>query len=127
VKRPTRDSPILSEQIRAFFFLLGTKIMRHSHKSGGRRWKPSSNSRHHSPAGPLLLIVSEKGLAGLEFDRGKFPPKKSKGVDWQESNSKTQPYLRELREYFDGRRRDFTFPLDLRWHSLSTEVLECPA
>jgi len=71
-------------------------------------------SRHHSPAGPLLLIVSEKGLAGLEFDRGKFPPKKNKGVDWQESISKTQPYLRELREYFDGRRRDFSFSLDLR-------------
>ncbi len=71
-------------------------------------------SRHDSPAGPLLLIVSEKGLVGLEFDRGNFPPKKNKGVVWQKSDSKTQSYLRELREYFDGKRREFSFPLDLR-------------
>ena len=71
-------------------------------------------SRHDSPAGPLVLIVSEKGLAGVEFDRGKFPPSKSKDIVWQQSSEKTQSYLDELREYFDGKRREFTFPLDLR-------------
>jgi O-6-methylguanine DNA methyltransferase len=71
-------------------------------------------SRHSSPAGPLLFIVSENGLVGLEFDCGKFPPKKSKDVLWQESDSKTHAYLRELREYFDGKRREFSFSLDLR-------------
>ena len=71
-------------------------------------------SRHDSPAGPLVLVVSEKGLVGLEFDRGKFPPAKSKDIVWQESDDKTKSYLRELREYFDGKRREFTFPLDLR-------------
>ena len=71
-------------------------------------------SRHDSAAGPLVLVVSDKGLVGLEFDRGKFPPANSKGIAWQESNNKTQSYLRELHEYFDGKRREFTFPLDLR-------------
>jgi len=37
-------------------------------------------SRHDSAAGPLVLVVSDKGLVGLEFDRGKFPPANSKGI-----------------------------------------------
>lgn len=67
-----------------------------------------------SPIGPLNLGVSEKGLVALEFDRKNFPPTKNKQVDWQKSVEKTAPYARELSEYFAGKRRAFTFPLDLR-------------
>ena len=70
-------------------------------------------SRLDSPAGPLLLAVSDKGLVLLEFDRGVFPPKKLT-AEWVESSEATRPYVRELREYFAGSRREFTFPLDLR-------------
>jgi methylated-DNA-[protein]-cysteine S-methyltransferase len=70
-------------------------------------------SRIQSPAGPLLLAVSEKGLVLLEFDRGVFPPKRPK-AEWKESESATRPYVHELNEYFVGKRRDFTFALDLR-------------
>jgi len=67
-----------------------------------------------SPIGPLNLAVSEIGLVALEFDRGPFPPTKDKKISWKNSPDKVEPYARELNEYFAGKRRDFTFPLDLR-------------
>lgn len=71
-------------------------------------------SRLDSPAGPLILAVSSKGLLALEFDRGQFPPRKINHASWQESAEATRPYVRELKEYFAGQRREFSFPLDLR-------------
>jgi O-6-methylguanine DNA methyltransferase len=73
-------------------------------------------SRISSPVGPLVISVSERGMVALEFDWGQFPPKKSPalGACWIESAEKTEPYARELKEYFAGRRREFTMPLDLR-------------
>lgn len=71
-------------------------------------------SRMESDIGPLHVAVSNKGLVALEFDRGQFPPKKNKNVIWEESRKKTEPFTRELEEYFAGKRREFTFPLDLR-------------
>ena len=68
----------------------------------------------HSPIGPLNLAVSEIGLVALEFDRGSFPPTKDKKISWEESPQKIEPYARELSEYFAGKRRDFSFSLDLR-------------
>jgi O-6-methylguanine DNA methyltransferase len=67
-----------------------------------------------SPIGPLNLAVSEIGLVALEFDRGHFPPTKDKKITWEHSLEKIKPCARELNEYFAGRRRDFTFALDLR-------------
>jgi len=71
-------------------------------------------SRLDSMAGPLIIGVSTNGLVALEFDRGHFPPKKQKNISWQESKEHTAPYVRELKEYFAGHRRQFSFPLDLR-------------
>jgi len=71
-------------------------------------------SRIQSPVGTLILGVSAKGLVALDFDRGQFPPKMNKSVSWQESKDATRDYVDELNEYFAGRRRDFTFALDLR-------------
>jgi len=72
-------------------------------------------SRCDSLAGPLLLGVSETGLVALEFDRGQaLPVLKDKSVRWEPSDKKAKPYARELTEYFAGKRREFTFPLDLR-------------
>ena len=71
-------------------------------------------SRMDSAIGPLNVAVSEKGLVALEFDRGQFPPRKNKQIIWEESRAKTKPFTRELEEYFAGKRREFTFPLDLR-------------
>jgi methylated-DNA-[protein]-cysteine S-methyltransferase len=71
-------------------------------------------SRMSSPVGPLLLAMSERGLAVLAF--GHELPQKLGGVkvDWKESNEACARAWQQLEEYFAGRRREFTVPLDLR-------------
>ena len=76
--------------------------------------------RLNSPVGPLVLAVSERGLVAVEFGTRAIPP------GWQESAEKTALYVRQLEEYFSGRRRQFDLPLDLHgtdfqercWHEL---------
>jgi O-6-methylguanine DNA methyltransferase len=69
-------------------------------------------ARTTSPAGPLLLALSTRGLMRLEFDRGQ--PAKGDKQTWQESASALGPWLRQFDEYFSGHRRSFSLPLDLR-------------
>ena len=78
-----------------------------------------------SPVGPLFLAASGRGLVALEFDK-RLPGQQSirpnprdlraerNGVHFAESVHALQPYIRELHEYFEGERREFEFPLDLR-------------
>lgn len=82
-----------------------------------------------SPVGPLFLAASEAGLMALEFDarlpgqqtvrpnprdlraeRGRQEPR----FRFEESSEALQPYVQQLKEYFADKRREFTFPLDLR-------------
>jgi len=97
-----------------------------------------------SPVGPLFLAASEKGLVALEFDArlpgqqtirpnprdlraesdgvrfegccldeaANFSPQGTQGST--ERSSVIRQGVRELGEYFAGRRREFSFPLDLR-------------
>ena len=71
-------------------------------------------SRMSSPAGPLLIGVSDTALVALEFDRGL--PKKIAGQDvqWQEFKTRTRGVCQQLQEYFSGKRRNFDLALDLR-------------
>ena len=71
-------------------------------------------TRIASPAGPLGIAVSQKGLVALAFDRGNFPPADTKAVRWQESPDATQECVSQLHQYFARTRREFTFPIDLR-------------
>lgn len=71
-------------------------------------------SRISSPAGPLLIGVSDTALVALEFDRGLPEKIGGQAVQWQESESRTRPVRQQLQEYFAGRRRDFELTLDLR-------------
>ena len=66
-----------------------------------------------SPIGPLNLAISGNGLVALEFLRDDFP-RKSKNIAWEHSPAKAEPFAAQLDEYFARRRREFTFPLDLR-------------
>lgn len=70
-------------------------------------------TRTQSPVGPLFLAASEKGLVRLEFD-ARVQAIDSREVELQEAPNELVPYLHQLEEYFDGQRRDFSFPLDLR-------------
>lgn len=78
-----------------------------------------------SPVGPLFLAASNQGLVALEFDR-RYPGQQtirpnprdlrseSKSLRFEESKQELSHYVRELEEYFAARRREFSFPLDLR-------------
>ncbi len=69
--------------------------------------------RMPSPVGPLFLAASTKGLVRLEFE-GRVQKLNSRKIQLQESAPALAPYLRELHEYFAGKHRQFSFPLDLR-------------
>lgn len=69
--------------------------------------------RSPSPAGPLFLAASSKGLVRLEFE-GRVQKLGSATIRLEESKKALDPYLRELDEYFVGKRREFSQPLDLR-------------
>jgi methylated-DNA-[protein]-cysteine S-methyltransferase len=76
-----------------------------------------------TPIGELLVAATDRGLARIHFD-----------VDGQEEvlarlfgnrvlRSPIDEVRRELDEYFEGRRRDFDLPLDLRVVPFNAEVL----
>jgi O-6-methylguanine DNA methyltransferase len=78
-----------------------------------------------SQIGPLFLAASERGLVALEFD-ARLPGQQTirpnprnlrtetNAVKFAESADALLPNVLELKEYFDGQRREFSFPLDLR-------------
>ena len=62
-----------------------------------------------SPVGTLRLVADEAGLRQLEFQEGRSPgPVPS---EWREDRRALAPVVRQLEEYFAGRRR--VFDLDL--------------
>ena len=85
-----------------------------------------------STIGRLFLAASAHGLVALEFD-ARLPgqqsirpnprhlreeslreEKEKKTIAFEHSPRLMRVYVNELEEYFAGRRREFTFPLDLR-------------
>jgi O-6-methylguanine DNA methyltransferase len=78
-----------------------------------------------SEIGPLFLAASATGLVALEFDV-RLPGQQtirpnprdlraeSKKLRFEESEPALRSYVQELEEYFGGKRRGFTFPLDMR-------------
>jgi O-6-methylguanine DNA methyltransferase len=71
-------------------------------------------SRMSSPAGRLLLGMSDSALVVLEFDHGLPQTIASQPVGWEESEQRTRDVRRQLEEYFTGKRRSFELKLDLR-------------
>jgi methylated-DNA-[protein]-cysteine S-methyltransferase len=65
-----------------------------------------------SPCGPMLLVASDAGLAGVYFDRQKYLPRL--GAAWRHApaHALLQKTKKQLREYFAGDRREFDLPLD---------------
>jgi methylated-DNA-[protein]-cysteine S-methyltransferase len=82
-----------------------------------------SYSIWQSPIGALTLVASEQGLVRLEFGAER---KHSGKATWTYSDEKLAPCRHELEQYFAGKLREFTVPLDLRgtefqlrcWHAL---------
>lgn len=59
-----------------------------------------------SPIGPLTLVVSERGARSIHFGRVPGP----EGA--QESETRTRSLARQVREYFQRKRRDFELEFD---------------
>ena len=79
--------------------------------------------------GPLLLAVTERGLCRISFDpdpdRETETLARTFGVRVLRAPRELDPVRRELDEYFEGRRRDFDLPLDLRGRQgFSRDILE---
>lgn len=72
-------------------------------------------SRVHTPVGTMVVGATRRGLFCLEFDRpgALLYRTRNNGLVWLFSEEKTAPFVRELREYFAGKRRQFDFALDL--------------
>ncbi|MGP0098967.1 MAG: methylated-DNA--[protein]-cysteine S-methyltransferase [Terriglobales bacterium] len=78
-----------------------------------------------SAIGPLFLAASDQGLVALEFD-ARLPGQQTirpnprhlreekNAFAFHDSPRALRPYIRELDEYLAGKRREFSFPLDLR-------------
>ena len=71
-----------------------------------------------TPIGPLLLAVTERGLCRISFDpepeRETESLARTFGVRVLRAPREVDDVRRELDEYFEGRRREFDLPLDLR-------------
>jgi methylated-DNA-[protein]-cysteine S-methyltransferase len=70
-------------------------------------------ARHASALGDILLAASPRGLAGLWFNGQKHQPDSAR---WplQASHPVLVEAMRQLDEYFAGRRTQFDLPLDLQ-------------
>jgi len=61
--------------------------------------------------GPLYLVAAVKGLRGVFFERQKAPFAKTLKGSAPETRTLSRA-VKQLEEYFAGRRRDFDLPLD---------------
>ncbi|MFA8440048.1 methylated-DNA--[protein]-cysteine S-methyltransferase [Pueribacillus sp. YX66] len=73
-----------------------------------------------SPLGPLTLFASEKGLCSIEFgkvEQAMLKMKMNKHFlkhEFTHNDEKLSDAMKQLKEYFYGRRTSFQLPLDLR-------------
>jgi methylated-DNA-[protein]-cysteine S-methyltransferase len=83
-------------------------------------------TRYESPLGPMIVAATSRGLAGVWFDGQRHLPDFSAWPD-AGTHSVLELAVRQLRDYFEGRRTSFDLPLDLQggtpfqqsvWHAL---------
>jgi methylated-DNA-[protein]-cysteine S-methyltransferase len=63
-----------------------------------------------TPRGRMLLVASEQGLAGVYFVGQRHYPKRD--AAWKRDSRVLEAAKRQLLEYFAGKRKRFTVPLD---------------
>lgn len=74
-----------------------------------------------TPIGPLLL-AGETSLSRVSFPEGSMAFEPDAG--WQRDDDAFPEARQQLREYFAGKRRDFTVPLDVHGTPFQRRVLE---
>jgi methylated-DNA-[protein]-cysteine S-methyltransferase len=81
---------------------------------------PITYSEIDSPIGRLLLYGTSRGLSGIFMTRQRHFDGKQK--DWKRDDARWSSVARQLREYFDGKRRDFDIPLDVEGTEFQMKV-----
>ncbi len=76
-----------------------------------------------SPVGELLIAATDRGLARIHFDPEGQEDELARMFGRRVLRSPIDDVRRELDEYFEGSRREFDLPLDLRVASFNAEVL----
>ena len=76
-----------------------------------------------SPIGELLIAATDRGLARIHFDPEGQEDELARVFGRRVLRSPIDDVRRELDEYFEGSRREFDLPLDLRVASFNAEVL----
>ena len=73
-----------------------------------------------TPIGSLLLVASDEGLLRISFERGGEPAIAPEGSE--RADTRLRVVAKQLREYFDGKRRKFDVPLAPRGTPFQLEV-----
>jgi methylated-DNA-[protein]-cysteine S-methyltransferase len=76
-----------------------------------------------SPVGDLHVAATGRGLCRISYDGADWEERLARGFGVRVLRSPLDDVRRELDEYFDGRRREFDLPLDLRVAPFPADVL----
>jgi methylated-DNA-[protein]-cysteine S-methyltransferase len=76
-----------------------------------------------SPVGDLLVAATDRGVARIHFDPEGQEDELARVFGTRVLRFPLDDVRRELDEYFDGRRREFDLPLDLRVAGFNADVL----
>jgi methylated-DNA-[protein]-cysteine S-methyltransferase len=72
-----------------------------------------AQTRYESPLGPMIVAATARGLAGVWFEGQRHLPDSS-AWPHDASHPVLQKAVKQLREYFSGKRTTFDLPLDLQ-------------
>jgi methylated-DNA-[protein]-cysteine S-methyltransferase len=76
-----------------------------------------------SPIGRVLVAASDAGITRMEIAPGQGAAKTSeRSVGNKQARAHVARAIRQLKEYFTGKRREFDLPLDLRGTALQQRV-----
>ncbi|WP_315900038.1 methylated-DNA--[protein]-cysteine S-methyltransferase [Ferrimonas balearica] len=64
-----------------------------------------------TPTGTMIAVIDEVGLRHLNYQQG--PKALTIDAEWEHDPEALAPYLTQLREYFSGERKAFSFPLSV--------------
>lgn len=70
-------------------------------------------ARYESPLGPMIVAATHKGIAGIWFEGQRHMPD---NANWPlaTDHPMLQQAIRQLADYFNGKRLNFDLPLDLQ-------------
>ena len=81
-----------------------------------------SSTTIESPVGALTLVAGDEGLVAILWENDDPDRVKLSAVEDDDTHPVLVEAVRQLRDYFDGRRRSFSVPLDFRGTAFQKQV-----